>query len=114
MQAQDLTTLINHRDRTSVRRSELSPGDRLLVQTRNSWYTIEPVGPDLYEVSGGWFDRQEQKPAATTIAGCTFGGRAIDTRVLAGQGLFLEFGNQVTTTRIQHVCLIRPAGRPKS
>jgi len=89
-----------------VRRSDLVPGDRLLVRTRNSWYTICAVGPDLYEVSGGWFDRQERR-APTTIAGCTFGGRAIDTRVLAGRGLFLEFGNQVTTTRIQHVCLIR-------
>ncbi len=111
MHAQDLTTLVNHRARTAVRRAELAPGDRLLVQTRNSWYTILPLGRDLYDVSGGWFDRQERKPEPTTISGCTFGGRAIDTRVVAGQGLFLEFGNKVTTTRIQHVCLIRSAER---
>jgi hypothetical protein len=37
----------------------------------------------------------------TTIAGCTWGGTAIHTELAAAQGLFLEFGNRVMTTRIR-------------
>ncbi len=90
-----------------VRRSDLSLGDRVIVRTRNSFYSILSLGNGQYRVSGGWFDRMGVSPATTTISGCTWGGSAIKTDLVASQGLFLEFGNRVLTTRIQDVLLAR-------
>src|SRR5881409_4083939 len=90
-----------------VRRSDLSLGDRVIVRTRNSFYSILSLGNGQYRVSGGWFDRMGVSPATTTISGCTWGGSAIKTDLVASQGLFLEFGNRVLTTRIQQVQVIR-------
>ena len=90
-----------------VRRSDLSLGDRVIVRTRNSSYSILSLGNGQYRVSGGWFDRMGVSPATTTISGCTWGGSAIKTDLVASQGLFLEFGNRVLTTRIQDVHLSR-------
>ena len=59
------------------------------------------------DVSGGWFDQRGLSPATTTINGCTWGGSAIKTDLLAGPGLFLEFGNTVVTSRIRIVHVIR-------
>ena len=88
-----------------VRRSDLGLGDRVIVRTRNSFYSILSLGNGQYRVSGGWFDRMGVSPVTTTISGCTWGGSAIKTDLVAGQGLFLEFGNRVRTTRIQDVRL---------
>jgi hypothetical protein len=41
------------------------------------------------------------------VNGCTWGGSAIKSDILAAPGLFLEFGNRVRTTRIQQVNLFR-------
>ena len=46
-------------------------------------------------------------PATTAINGCTWGGSVIHTDLVAGRGLFLEFGNRVVTTRIRQFHLIR-------
>lgn len=93
-----------------VRKAELRYGDWVLVRTRNSLYSICALGNGLYLVSGGWFDRTGASPATTTINGCTWGGSAIKSDLVAGRGLFLEFGNRVVTTRIQQVRLIRSDG----
>ncbi len=98
-------------DCEAVRRSSLQCGDWVLVTTRNSTYSIYVLEGDRYLVCGGWFDRAGLAPVATTINGCTFGGRAIATDIIAAPGLFLEFGNDVLTTRIQQVRVIR-AGDP--
>ncbi len=90
-----------------VKRSDLGLGDCVIVRTRNSSYSILNLGNGQYRVTGGWFDRMGVSPATTTISGCTWGGSAIKTDLVAGQGLFLEFGNRVLTTRIQHVLLAR-------
>lgn len=95
-----------------VRKRDLGQGDWVLVTTKNSVYVICALGDDLYSVSGGWFDRKGLSPATTTINGCTWGGSAIKVDLVAGPGLFLEFGNRVLTTRIQQVRLIR-AGAPR-
>jgi hypothetical protein len=79
----------------------------VLVTTKNSVYSICVMGGGLYSVSGGWFDREGVSPQKTTINGCTWGGSAIKNDIVAALGLFLEFGNQVMTTRIQHVRVIR-------
>ena len=90
-----------------VRKGDLRPGDRLLVTTRNSTYSIRVMGPDRYEVTGGWFSQQGGGPTEVGINGCTFGGHAIHSGLLAAPGLFLEFANRVVTTRIKRVDLIR-------
>ncbi len=91
----------------AVRKRDLLCGDWVLVTTKNSVYSICVLGSDLYSISGGWFDREGVSPQKTTINGCTWGGSAIKNDIVAALGLFLEFGNQVLTTRIQHVRVIR-------
>jgi hypothetical protein len=90
-----------------VRKDELRSGDRVLITTRNSQYTIMVLGDGEYWVWGGWFDRRGISPCRVTINGCTWGGSAIKHDILVARGLFLEFGNRVLTTRIQNVSVIR-------
>ena len=90
-----------------IRRSDLRNGDWLVVETRNSRYSILALGDGRFCVTGGWFDREGISPATVGIAGCTFGGSAIMTDRVAVPGLRLEFGNRVVTTRIRSVRLIR-------
>ncbi len=94
-------------DLEGVRKRELRSGDRVLVRTRNSVYTIFVLDEDQYLVSGGWFDRHGVSPQQIGIAGCTFGGSAIKHDIVAARGLFLEFANQVMTTRIQNFKIVR-------
>lgn len=91
----------------AVRRTDLDVGDRVVVTTRNSVYSIWVLGSDQFAVSGGWFDRQGLSPARVKINGCTYGHSVIRHDVVAGRGLFLEFGNNVLTTRIQSVQIVR-------
>jgi len=108
-----LTELVRHAELLGgVHREDLQCGDRLIVRTRNSCYIIYSLGDGRYRVSGGWFDRSGASPVTTTINGCTFGGSAIKTDLIAGRGLFLEFGNHVLTTRIQQVQVIRAEDPP--
>lgn len=89
-----------------VRKGELKPGDTLVVRTRNSFYAIGVLSNDEYAVAGGWFDQNDARGANVAINGCTWGGRAIITDMLAAPGLFLEFGNGVRTTRILAVAVL--------
>jgi hypothetical protein len=103
-----LTTIVGQIRRIrGIRKSDLLFGDCLIVNTRNSSYRIVSLGNGLFLVSGGWFDRMGASPATTSINGCTWGGSAIHADLAAGQGLFLEFGNNVLTTRIREFQLIR-------
>jgi hypothetical protein len=97
------------RNIAGVRKTEVRPGDWLVVRTRNSMYSLCSLGGGEFMVSGGWFDKEGVSPAKVSINGCTWGGRAIHSEMLAAPGLCLEFGNQVTTTRIQQVRLLRAA-----
>jgi hypothetical protein len=90
-----------------VRRDEIQSGDRIVVSTRNSIYSIRPQEDGTYEVAGGWFDRSGAGPARIRIHGCTAGGSALLKDYVAAPGLFLEFGNCVKTTRIRTVRVIR-------
>jgi hypothetical protein len=94
----------------SIRKDDLRRGDRILVATENSIYSISVLDEATYSVSGGWFDRQGLSPVRTSIAGCTWGGSAIKRDIVAACGLRLEFGNRVVTTRIRRVRLIRSGG----
>jgi hypothetical protein len=89
-----------------TRKRDLEPGDCVIVSTRNSVYYLQALGGDLFRASGGWFDRASS-PRTVTVNGCTFGGSVICTDIVAAHGLFLEFGNRVSTTRIQDVRVLR-------
>jgi len=90
-----------------VRRDEVRHGDRVVVSTRNSIYSIRPLEDGTYLVAGGWFDRCGGGPTRIPIHGCTAGGSALLRDFVAAPGLFLEFGNSVKTTRIRTVRVIR-------
>jgi hypothetical protein len=91
-----------------LRRDDVWPGDVLLVETRNSSYAIDVLDRGAFAVSGGWFHRNGIARGVVGIAGCTWGGHAILTDMLAAPGMFLEFDNGVRTTRIRNA---RVAGR---
>ena len=91
----------------SVRKDDLRRGDRLLIATENSVYTIEVLDDASFRIRGGWFDRQGLSPARISIAGCTWGGAAIKNDIVAACGLHLEFGNRIVTSRIREVHVIR-------
>jgi hypothetical protein len=91
----------------NIRRGEMRSGDRLLVKTKNSVYSIL-VGQDgLCTVSGGWFDRRGKSPMQTTVAGCTWGGSIIKVDFIAAIGLCIEFGNRLITTEARRIFIIR-------
>lgn len=99
-----LATLAEAADRIAgVRRAELATGDRLLVATRNSIYRLTLCANGLFEVSGGFFERQGRGAVQLAVAGCTAGGRALFRDIIAAPGLFLEFSDGTHTTRIRHV-----------
>lgn len=91
----------------TVQKTDLQFGDRVLVQTAHSLYSIHVLGGGEYLVSGGWFDRKGLSPFRTSIPGCTWGGSAIKTDVIAACGLHLEFGNRVITSSIRRVQVFR-------
>ncbi|HET9265071.1 MAG TPA: hypothetical protein VFO14_18615 [Vicinamibacterales bacterium] len=92
-----------------VRIGDLEPGDRIIVRTRNSVYSLLLKGGDTFEASGGWFTREAQSGLEVRVAGCTWGGSALLTRMIAAPGMFLEFANHVRTTRIREVRVLRPS-----
>lgn len=94
-------------ERAVIRKCDLECGDRVIVKTRNSVYSLYVLGDDTYAVSGGWFERGGDTPRLVTVNGCTYGGSVIRHDVVAGRGLFLEFGNNVLTTRIQGVSIVK-------
>ena len=96
----------------SVSRTDLRCGDWLVVKTRNSVYSLCLMADGTYSVAGGWFDRNGSSPQRVGINGCTFGGRAIMRDVVAAPGLFLEFDNRVTTTRICEAQVLRGDASP--
>ena len=97
--------------REQVRKGDLRCGDRVLVRTRNSSYTIWVLAEGSYWVWGGWFDRKGVAPQRVNIRGCTWGGSALKSDVVAAEGLCIEFGNRVRTTPIEEICLIRASWR---
>ena len=98
------SALVEHSLRLQqVRKGDLQVGDRLLVVTCNSVYSLRAVEGGLYLVSGGWFDRKGFSPMKVAIRGCTWGGCTIKVDIVAACGLRLEFGNRVITSPIRKV-----------
>ena len=99
-----------------IRRSDLAPGDRLLVSTKNSIYSLVARADGRFDISGGRFARDPEAGSSTRtleVHGCTAGGNALFTRIVAAPGLFLELGDGTRTTRIRRVRRI-PAGAQTS
>jgi len=86
-----------------VRRQELESGDRVIVSTKNSVYSLIVRGDGSFEVSGGWFEREGSGPTTVEVLGCTAGGHALFTDHIAAPGLFMEFADGLRTTRIRTV-----------
>ena len=93
-----------------VRADDVRPGDWVIVRTRNSTYSLLANDDGTFDATGGWFSREEQSGARLRVAGCTWGGSALLTRMIAAPGMFLEFANNVRTTRIREVRVLRPQG----
>lgn len=91
----------------AVRKTDLEFGDLVVVTTANSTYSIYVLEDGYYSVSGGWFDRHGLSPMKLTINGCTWGGSAILLDIMAACGLHLEFGNQVVTSGIRKIHVLR-------
>lgn len=90
-----------------VRRCDVSPGDRLIVSTRNSIYSLVALPGGRFRVSGGLFSREGCGERELAVSGCTAGGHALFTDLLAAPSMFLEFGDGTRTTRIRSVRLRR-------
>lgn len=86
---------------------DVQSGDWIVVRTRNSTYSLAALGHGQYQVAGGWFAAEGCDNARIRVVGCTWGGTAIHTGVVAAPGMFLEFDNGVRTTRIREVSLLR-------
>jgi hypothetical protein len=93
-----------------VRRQDLSSGDRIIVSTKNSVYSLVFRGDGLFDVSGGWFEREGPGPTSVEILGCTAGGHALFSDHIAAPGLFMEFADGLRTTRIRTVRRIPARG----
>ncbi|CAN5742848.1 hypothetical protein BH18ACI5_BH18ACI5_09430 [soil metagenome] len=90
-----------------VRDADLQSGDWVIVQTKNSTYALRANGDGTFDATGGWFLREPSSGERMRIAGCTWGGSALLTRMIAAPGMFLEFANNVRTTRIREVRVLR-------
>jgi hypothetical protein len=86
-----------------VRRQDLEAGDRVIVSTKNSVYSLTARIDGTFAVSGGWFEREGEGTATVEILGCTAGGHALFTDHIASPGLFIEFADGLRTTRIRTV-----------
>lgn len=83
-----------------IRKRDIQAGDTVLVRTRNSLYAMVLLDSGEFAVRGGWFEANGEPSVEVAVNGCTWGGHAILTDMVAAPGLFLEFANGVRTTRI--------------
>jgi len=108
--ARTLDRIVEHSTEiTGVWSDDVKPGDWIVVRTKNSTYSLASLGDGVFRAAGGWFATSHAEDRPVRIAGCTWGGAVIHTRLLAAVGMFLEFDNGVRTTRIREAQLIRGA-----
>jgi len=87
-------------------------GDWIVVKTKNSTYTLAVQDDLAVVVTGGWFASTPHDGNRVHVSGCTWGGSAILTGMMAALGMCIEFSNGVRTTRVRDVQVIRDvAGR---
>lgn len=88
---------------------DVRAGDWVVVRTRNSVYSLASLGDGRFSVAGGWFAAKCAEATPVRVNGCTWGGSAILTGMVAAPGMFLEFDNGVRTTRVREVSVLRGA-----
>lgn len=93
-----------------VHRKDLESGDRVIVSTKNSVYSLTARADGSFDVSGGWFEREGEGAVTAEVLGCTAGGHALFTDHIAAPGLFMEFADGLRTTRIRTVRRIPASG----
>lgn len=108
-------TTLNSLIRTSdgfpqLKKADLSPGDWIFIATAKSVYRLHALADGSFEASGGWFDKKGLAPMRIAVSGCTWGGSAIMTRVVAACGLRVEFSNRLITSPVRRIVVIRRAG----
>jgi hypothetical protein len=86
---------------------EVEAGDWVIVTTENSVYSMLAGGDGTYYIAGGWFTSDTGESTRMKITGCTWGGTAICTSIVAARGMFIEFANGVRTSRIRDARLLR-------
>jgi hypothetical protein len=86
-----------------VHRKDLESGDRVIVSTKNSVYSLTARADGSFDVSGGWFEREGEGTVSVEVLGCTAGGHALFSDHVAAPGLFMEFADGLRTTRIRSV-----------
>lgn len=89
-----------------IRKTDLSPGDWIVITTVKSVYRLRALDDGRFEASGGWFDKKGLSPMRISVAGCTWGGTAIMTGVVAACGLRIEFGNRLTTSPVKRITVV--------
>lgn len=99
-------------DIQGVRRADLRDGDWIVARTRNSTYTLAVGTGRTFVVTGGWFLHHPGESRLVGVNGCTWGGSAILTDMIAAPGMYIEFTNGVRTTRVRDVQLMRAGDRP--
>ena len=103
-----LETIVNNVDQLKqIPKSTVNFGDLVLATTYNSVYKIRKKENNLYEVSGGWFDRKGLSPFIVTVRGCSWGGSIIKVDIVAACGLCLEFGNRLITSPIRKITVVK-------
>lgn len=106
--ARTLDTLIEHgRGVPGIRTHHVAAGDWVVVRTLNSLYSMSVAADGTYRVAGGWFAAHGAEATPVRVLGCTWGGPALHTGLVAAPGMYLEFSNGVRTTRIRDVRHIR-------
>ncbi len=112
--ARTLTKLANAAHRLDgVWKRDTRHGDWIVAKTKNSTYTLAVQNDLSVVVTGGWFAGVPSDESRVQVSGCTWGGSAILTGMLAAPGMCIEFSNGVRTTRVRDVQVIRDVvGRP--
>lgn len=90
-----------------ISKDSFSLWDFLIVKTQNSLYTIRKVEDKYFEVSGGWFDKKGLSPSRLMIRGCSWGGSILHINMLAACGLCMEFGNNLITSPVHQIVVIK-------
>ena len=78
-----------------------------MIRTKNSVYSLAALGDGRFAATGGWFAAEGAEATPVRVAGCTWGGQAIITGLVAAPGMCIEFDNGVRTTRVREVQLLR-------
>jgi len=91
----------------AIRKTDVRPGDCVLVRTRNSLYILQATADGRFSAWGGWFKRKERNGSQISVNGCSLGGSIININVIAALGMCIEFSNRLITTPVECFVVLR-------